>query len=160
MLPASQSHSGDATLEESTAPHPHGGACKVYKTSLLRDEAIPGTALRVRSYDRSPMRISGFCCATDPIDAAPPTPATRLRRVELRVHHDAQLVFDVHRLAGAAAAAARCMRRVSVQIHIRRNNQRPATLDNDLLRTVENTMRVVLLGHAPFRKHHRPIPIQ
>lgn len=111
---------------------------RVTRSTLLDERAIPGTALVERTFLRSePLPLYMFSCVRHTCAE------TKSRRLVLRVHQRARLVFEVVQELGCGDAA-RCTRRVKIEVDGDRN-------DADLQRTLENSIHVVLLGQNPKR---------
>jgi hypothetical protein len=128
--------------------------CTVTRRRLLehRPMIAEGTntsspSLLVRAYRTDRMPFCAFPCD------APLHSAVRRRRLELRVHARARLVFDVG--LSMFPAAPEPARRVRLEIDVA-GALGGRDLD-DLRRTVENTVHVVLLG-MPRLIHRRTLP--
>jgi hypothetical protein len=116
--------------------------------------------LLVRAYRTERMPFCAFPCD------APLHSAVRRRRLELRVHARARLVFDVglSMFQREFSVAPEPARRVRLEIDVA-GALGGRDLD-DLRRTVENTVHVVLLGMPrlihrrtlPFNSHHNQTP--
>jgi hypothetical protein len=104
-------------------PLTSGGACP------------PGVALLARTYRIDHMPFCAFPCD------APLHSARRTRRLELRVHARARLVFETS--APLCGFSGRVVRRVRLEVDVGGDVARDLS---DLRRTVENTTHVVLLG--------------
>ncbi|GAX85680.1 hypothetical protein CEUSTIGMA_g13094.t1 [Chlamydomonas eustigma] len=124
---ASQEDLVEATWRDLRLVYPTRGAARLHRASLLSANLLPGAHLLVRKYRMDPLPFCEFPCDRDD-----EVHTRRIRRLELRVHRRATLVFDVD-------PDDACRR---VRIEIRRGE----CDEDDLRRTVENTVQVVLLG--------------
>lgn len=143
---------------------------RVVRRRLVEARTMDGTPLLVRTYRREALPFSAFPCD------APVQSRRRVRRLELRVHRRARLVFEVSASTSTSCAddadpgASCCARRVRLEIEltapppvprggsmaVRDFRGSPGTAEDaelaDLRRTVENTIQVVLLGLRPLGK--------
>lgn len=125
----------DTTLSFEMDKATHAPAkVRVTRSSLVDACQLQGSQLLVRRYQRTPLQLPMF-----PHSAAPHT-LYRARRLLLRIHRFARLVFE-----SRASDAGRSTRRVRVEIELRPNLGDADIAD--LQRTVENTIQVVLLGY-------------
>jgi len=135
-------HSSNVTLEEYVG---NSRLACVTKRTLLRERPLAGCAFVERTYTRmTNLPLSAFSCGTV-------CGVVKVRRLQLRVHAKAHLVFEVASVpagegSGGGAGVSDCIRRVRVEIA---NGDRHG--DPDIQRTVENTVQVVLLGQCPKR---------
>jgi hypothetical protein len=130
---------------------------RVISKHLVEARPFEGTPLLVRTYQRTVQPFSAFPCD------APVYSKRKVRRLDLKVHRDARLVFETmisdtgdvmsnHRWPEGPALAElpfgkrNVVRRVYLEIE-KRGGQAP-----DLRRTIENTIQVVLLGMTPQGK--------
>lgn len=172
--PSSQdlhAYTNDAARFELTID-PEGSAPpvgRVWRSTLLEEREIPGTPLVERVYSRThPLPLYMFSC-----NGGAGTASTKARRLILRVHKRARLVFEVvtipagadadatiDAVAGAGGAGAQggrkhesIARRVRIEIECDREtgDGTSRSLDADTRRTVENTIQVVFLGQNPKR---------
>ena len=140
--------SGEHTLELPTAPEDRvAGAgrsraheARVTRTRVLSAHELPGAPLLACTLQRDALPFSRFPCG------APVHDARVTRRLSLRVHRRARLVFETHRSDGAAPLVR------SVYIAIDLDPAGLAEDMDDLRRTVENTVHVVLLGARAIRR--------
>ena len=110
---------------------------RVVSKQLVEAQPFDGTPLLVRTYQKSVHPFSAFPCD------APVHSNKRIRRLELRVHRDACLVFETM----IASSSSTVVRRVHLEIEKKGRGS-----CGDLQRTIENTIQVVLLGMAPQGK--------
>ena len=110
---------------------------RVIAKQLHESRPFDGTPLLVRTYQRSMHPFSAFPCD------APVHSKKKIRRLELRVHKDARLVFETL-LSESKDVPPRVVRRVRLEIE-----KKGSSVPHDLQRTIENTVQVVLMGMAP-----------
>ena len=113
---------------------------RVVAKHLVDSRPFEGTPLLVRTYRRSVHPFSAFPCD------APVHSRRKVRRLELRIHSDARLVFETivaHRQS--LSSSTKVVRRVHIEIELKKR-------DTNVQRTIENTIQVVLLGMAPQGK--------
>ena len=144
---------------------------RVVRRHLVEARTMDGTPLLVRTYRREALPFSAFPCD------APVQSRRRVRRLELRVHRRARLVFEVSAAVSCAdetdpssASGGACTHRVRLEVELTAppppprggnmavhdfrgssGNAEDAELA-DLRRTVENTIQVVLMGMPPQGK--------
>ena len=135
--------------------HTHNGdrhaSVGVRRRTLLEARVLPGTPLLVRTYRRSPtLGLSAFPCDS------PLHSVCRVRRLELRVHSNARLVFEVRQEEGGGGPE-RCgdrrpvVRSVRLEADLPSGGRKNESFDDDLRRTVENSIHVVMLGLPPLK---------
>jgi hypothetical protein len=132
-------HARDMVLENLG----HNAEHRVHRMRGLSYEEIPGAPLVAVVCEKTRLPLSAFSCGAELHD-------TRyVRRLRLRVHRRARLVFDAYRNGEGAAT----VRRIYLDIDVAPRGL--ADDMQDLKRTVENTVQVVLLGQKPKRSAAR-----
>ena len=132
----------DAILHQWVVQPPIMNA-RVITKQLVEAQPFDGTPLLVRTYQKSVHPFSAFPCD------APVHSNKRIRRLELRVHRDACLVFETM----IASSSSTVVRRVRLEIEKKwRGSGGGGGSCGDLQRTIENTIQVVLMGMAPQGK--------
>jgi hypothetical protein len=130
-------HSRDLVLEKC-----EGGQhedVRVVRKRVLSWHELPGAPLYAVMYERTRVPFSAFSCGAELQD-------TRyVRRLSLRVHGRAKLVFDAY-----ANPGGKTVRRIYVEVSLDPNGL-SADMP-DLRRTVENTVQAVLMGVRPKHK--------
>ena len=146
-------HSHDAVLEVPEAqsgvpggPGGPGGGGERERERCVRRTAIatsemPGAPLLAVVYDKIPCT---FPCGIEALQDV-----RAVERVTLRVHRRARLHFEVYKSRGAPGKSVR-----RVYLTVDPDTSRTDDSD-DLKRTVENTVHVVLLGMPPLRSLQR-----
>jgi len=133
-------HSSNVTLEEYV--NINRLAC-VTKRKLVEERPLAGCPFVERAFTQmTNLPLTAFSCGTL-------CGVVKMRRLQLRVHARAHLVFEVASVPagdGAGASVSDCIRRVRVEI-----SDADRHGDADIQRTVENTVQVVLLGQSPKR---------
>lgn len=129
----------------------HFFACE--RKALCEVREMPGTPLVVRTYRRERLPFAAFPC-----DAVPDR-TSRVRRLELRVHGRARLVFDVAAGDDGDQGGVVVVRSARLEIDLiprgfshTADGRDASTSDwDDLRRTTENTIQNVFLGMKPRR---------
>lgn len=109
---------------------------RLTRSCLADASVLQGSSLLVRRYQRVPLQLPMF-----PHSVAPQS-SYRARRVLLRIHRFARLVFESR--ISDNKQGSQPQRRVRIEVELR-----PSMVERelvDLQRTVENTIQVVLLG--------------
>ena len=109
---------------------------RVLRHGLIDATILPGTPLLVRRYNRAALQLPAFP-HQDPIQ-------WRIRRLQLRVHNRARLLFETKRQADDESARDQLRVRLEIDLGMLKDTEKA-----DLQRTVENTIQVVLLGQRP-----------
>lgn len=124
------------------------------RRSVCEVRPVAGTPLIVRTFRHDPVAFSAFPCDV-PLDDR-----RRVRRLELRVHRSARLIFESCRSDRSEAPAS--VRSVRLEINVGGGGGAHAASDiGDLRRTTENTIQNVLLRMKPryfFSGGGRPPP--
>jgi hypothetical protein len=135
-----------------------GTKVRAHRAVLQDATVLPGTSLLVRRYHRAPLPFAAF-----PHDR-PADGKCRVRRLVLRIHRNARLVFEARKddtLHGqtmrahieieldAATTPTTAHRTPLLQQQLQLQQQQ-----HDLQRTVENTIQVVLMGMQPKVRSH------
>lgn len=141
----SSGHSGHQGHSGQPGQGPDPARARVIFKQLVEARPFEGTPLLVRTYHRKIQPFSAFPCD------APVHSKRKIRRLKLKVHQDAHLVFDVMVSDPQGGYGIECMsnrvvRRVYLEIEKRDKS------DPDLRRTIENTIQVVMLGMTPQGK--------
>ena len=128
-------HFRDLVLEKFEGEH----NIRVTRKRMLAWHELPGAPLYAVMYERNKVPLSAFSCGAEMHD-------TRyVRRLSLRIHGRAKLVFDAYVNPGG-----KTVRRIYLEVSLHPNG---LTADMpDLRRTVENTVQAVLMGVRPKRK--------
>ncbi len=133
-----------------------GGDQTVSSRAVLGCSPLPGAPVVALISEDTPLPLAAFPCDALPHDVRD------VSMVSLRVHAHARLVFAVHRGLDHPQGAA--VRTVCLEVDLRpfvthhhgrqagRRAQSLAADMNDLARTVENTVQVVLMGAPPVRR--------
>ena len=122
------------------------GAVGVERRSVCEVRKMDGTALVTRLYRREALPFSAFPCDAELHDVR------RVRRLELRVHARARLVFEASK--SELSATGEVVRGVRLEIDVGARTAAHQHNNNaedweDLRRTTENTIQNVLLGLRP-----------
>jgi hypothetical protein len=128
-------HQGSTVLEKAST-----GQMRVIQRKLLSWAELPGAPLLVTRYAHEDQPFSFYSCGGQ-CDAV-----THSTRLALRVHRCAELVFEVTHDERTGAS-----RTVAMEIDL------SFGVDADMLRTVQNTVHIVLLGahpHAQLQQRH------
>ena len=136
---------------------PTTARARVISKQLVEARPFEGTPLLVRTYHRTIQPFSAFPCD------APVYSTRKVRRLILKVHRDARLVFETM-ISDDVMSNRSCpleipeipfekrgeaVRRVYIEIEKRGGGNADAAI---LRRTIENTIQVVLLGMTPLGK--------
>ena len=138
---SSSSSSSSGSSGSGSSSSSSGG--RVWRSTLIGEREIPGTFLVERTFMRSaPLPLYMFSCAQHN------GVYLKVRRIVLRVHKCARLIFEVASAPGAGEGgdAMAFSRRVRVEITGDQDSD-----SADIKRTVENTIQVVILGQQPKR---------
>jgi hypothetical protein len=140
-------HQGPLVLERHLDPRPteqqgigqRAATLRTWRHSLVSWDELPGAPILACRYKRDEVPFSTFSCGQRPDSVC------QVTRLRLRVHRRAELVFEV-----SVNEKMDVVRTVHIEVDV------PPEQDDELLRTVENTAHIVLLGarpHAAF--NHR-----
>lgn len=132
---------GNVNVVDVISPHPAEEKTLGYETKLVDETSIAPLVL-VRRFDRTRVPLSHLPCAQAPVWQA------RVRRLELRVHEGARLVFECLRPTLYDRGGDE-FRRVRIELEV---NHTKTQAHADIARTIENTVQVVFLGQTPRRK--------
>ena len=134
---------------------PQATRIRVTRSCLVDASVLQGSPLLVRRYQRTPLQLPMF-----PHSVVPHS-SYRARRVMLRIHRNAKLVFE-SRISDDCVGRQQQQqqRRVRVEVELRPQMGEKELLD--LQRTVENTIQVVLLGYRALvgGQSHSTLPKQ
>jgi hypothetical protein len=106
---------------------------------------LPGAPVLVSLVQRTRLPFSMFPCGLPPHDVR------YVRAISLRVHTRAHLVFQVHR--GEDHPAGTVVRSIHLDVDLSNERHALASEMPDLLRTVENTVQIVLMGARPWGRY-------
>ncbi len=131
---------------------------RVTQRTLLRARNLPGLPLQIRTFARTQRTLASFPC-----DSPESVITVKVRRIELRMHANAKLVFET-RSCSSAAAKGSFMRRAFIEIQVPSSSSfGNKGVPEDLMRTVDNSVRVVFMGQQGKRgsfthrhPHRRP----
>jgi hypothetical protein len=120
---------------------------RVTQRTLMRARNLPGLPLQIRTFARTQRTLASFPC-----DSPESVVTVKVRRIELRMHANAKLVFETR----SSAAKGSFMRRAFIEIQVPSSSS--FGVPEDLMRTVDNSVRVVFLGQQGKRGSftHRP----
>jgi hypothetical protein len=122
---------------ESQQPPGRGAAVAVTRRRPLSWHELPGAPMFAVMYERTKLPFAAFSC-----EASARRDARCVRRLSLRVHRRADLIFETY--VGGSSSSSKVVRRIYLDI-----NLQPDGLDADmpdLRRTVENTVHAVVMG--------------
>jgi hypothetical protein len=117
---------------------------RVMQQTLLRARNVPGMPLQIRTFARTHRSMAAFPC-----DSPESAITVKVRRLELRMHARARLVFETRSSSSSSSSSsASCVRRAFIEIQLVPG---ASSIPDDLMQTVENSVRVVFLAHPGKR---------
>lgn len=132
-------HTDGGLVLEKQHESPPGAAVTVTRRRPLSWHELPGAPMFAVMYERTKLPFAAFSC-----EASARRDARCVRRLSLRVHRRADLVFETYVGGGGGGGTDKVVRRIYLDI-----NLQPDGLDADmpdLRRTVENTVHAVVMG--------------
>jgi hypothetical protein len=128
----------DMCLQQTQHQKPQQSGMRVWQRTLVRARIVTGLPIQIRTFQRCHRSLAAFPC-----DSPESAVTVKVRRLELRMHARARLVFETR-----TSAASSCYRQAFIEIALVPGQ---TTLPDDLMHTVENSVRVVFLGHSGKR---------
>lgn len=111
-----------------------------FNNTLISDTMLATYPIIIRKYSHRIIDSKTIPCI-------PPLSAIKIKRFEIRIHKHAKLCFDTFDESKLNKYSG-----TRVKIHILLPDHNSDILKKDIIRTVENTLNIVILGKSPIRK--------
>lgn len=118
---------------------------RVWQRTLVQARMVSGLPIQIRTFQRAQRSLAAFPC-----DSPESAVTVKVRRLELRMHARARLVFETRSSSNSSSSSSSIPfhRQAFIEIQLLPGQ---TALPQDLMFTVENSVRVVFLGHLGKR---------